>query len=212
MGIVALAVVVARFASDMVVHGTLEDKRVAMGVVQEELAKPNYKPSQIYSGKPEGTYYGIGLRSRGTPLRELFAPQWGWHTMTFVSATGQYGWLEFSAGKPYYVMIAAGYLALLAIYALAVVRARDVTASLTFLFVSAFAALTVALAIYHAWINDFQAQGRYLFPIVAMLGVGLQAARNGMAPRALAGVVAFCFALSVWSFTFIGLWHIPKSY
>ena len=212
MGIVALAVVVPRFAWDILMHGTLEEKRAAMGVMQEEVAKPAYKPSQIYSGKPEGTYYGIGLRSRGTPLRELFAPQWGWHTMTFVSATGQYGWLEYSARKPYYVMIAAGYLALLGVYAWAVVRSRDVAVGLSFLFVSLFAALAVAVAIHHSWVNDFQAQGRYLFPIVAMLGIGLQAGRNKMTPRVVTGVVAYCFALSVWSFIFIGVWHIPKRY
>jgi glucan phosphoethanolaminetransferase (alkaline phosphatase superfamily) len=132
--------------------------------------------------------------------------------MTFVSATGQYGWLEYSARKPYYVMIAAGYLALLAVYAWAVVRSRDVAARLTYLLVSVFAALSVAAAIHQSWVNDFQAQGRYLFPIAAMLGIGLQAVRNKMEPRVVTGVVACCFALSVWSFTFIGLWHIPKSF
>jgi hypothetical protein len=195
----------------MVVHGTLEDKRVAMGVVQEELAKPAYKPSQIYSGKPEDTYYGIGLKARGTPLRELFAPQWGWHTLTFVSATGQYGWLEYSARKPYYVMIAAGYLALLAVYAWAVLRTREVAAGLGLLFVSAFAALTVAAAIHHSWVNDFQAQGRYLFPIVAISGIALQSVRSRIEPRAVTAIVVYCFALSVWSFIVIGLWHIPTS-
>lgn len=132
--------------------------------------------------------------------------------MTFVSATGQYGWLEFSAKKPYYAMMASGYLVLLAIYAWAALRSRDITAGLRFLLVSAFAALTVAVALHHSWVNDFQAQGRYLFPIVAMLGVGLQAVRNNIDPRAVMGVVAGCYALSVWSFIFIGLWHIPKSF
>lgn len=53
----------------------------------------------------------------------------------------------------------------------------------SFLFVATFAAFTVALAIYHSWANDFQAQGRYLFPIVAMLGIGLQSMRDKMDPR-----------------------------
>ena len=132
--------------------------------------------------------------------------------MTFVSATGQYGWLEYSAGKLYYAMIGAGYLALLAAYAWAVVRARELAAGLMFLFVSAFAALCVAVAIHHSWVNDFQAQGRYLFPIVAMLGIGLQSVRNRLEPRVITGIVAGCFALSVWSFLFIGLGHIPRSF
>jgi hypothetical protein len=212
LGVIALAVVASRFAWDLATHGSLEEKRVAMGVVQEAMAKPEYKPSQIYGGKPEATYYGIGLRARAVPLRALFAPPWSWHTMTFVSATGQYGWLEFSAGKSYYAMIGAGYLALLAAYAWAAVRAREHAAGLTFLFVSAFAALCVAVAIHHSWVNDFQAQGRYLFPIAAMLGIGLQSVRNRLQPRVITGLVAGCFALSVWSFVFIGLAHIPRSF
>ena len=209
--VVAAAVIVPRILWDVAQHGSLERKQAAINQVQEELAEPLYKPSRVYSQKADG-YYGMDLRARGVPLRALFAPPWSWHTMTFVSATGQYGWLEYSAGKLYYAMIGAGYLALLAAYAWAVVRARELAAGLMFLFVSAFAALCVAVAIHHSWVNDFQAQGRYLFPIVAMLGVGLQSVRNRLEPRVITGIVAGCFAVSVWSFLFIGLGHIPRSF
>ena len=208
----AAALFAPRVWWDVALHGSLEQKRVAIVQAQEELAQPVYKPSRVYSEKRDG-YYGMELRARGVALRELFAPTWKWHTRTFVSATGQYGWLEYSARKPYYyVMMAAGYLALLAVYAWAVARSRDVATGLSFFFVSAFAALTLAVAIHHSWVNDFQAQGRYLFPIVAMLGFGLHAARSTLEPRAVIGITACCFALSVWSFVYIGLWQIPKSY
>jgi hypothetical protein len=208
--VVAAAVIVPRLWWDIAQHGSLEQKKVAISQVQEQLAEPVYKPSRIYSEKRDG-YYGIELRARGVALRELFARPWSWHTMTFVSATGQYGWLEYSAGKPYYAMVAGGYLLLLAVYARAVVRSGSIAKGLSFLLVSAFAALTVAVAVHHSWVNDFQAQGRYLFPVVGMLGVGLHGARRELEPRALIAVVAGCFALSVWSFVYIGLWHIPKS-
>jgi hypothetical protein len=209
--IVAAAVIVPRIWWDVAQHGSLEQKQAAINQMQEELAEPVYKPSRVYSEKRDG-YYGMELRARGVPLRELLAPPWSWHTMTFVSATGQYGWLEYSARKPYYVMMAAGYMALVAVYAWAVLRSSDPAAGLRLLLVSAFAALTVAVALHHSWVNDFQAQGRYLFPIVAMLGIGLQATRDTIDRRAAIGVVAGCYALSVWSFIFIGLWHIPKSF
>ena len=209
--VVAAAVIVPRLWWDAAQHGSLQQKQAAINQLQEELAEPAYKPSRVYSDKRDG-YVGMELRARGVPLRDLFAKPWSWHTMTFVSATGQYGWLEYSAEKPYYAMIAAGYLALFAIYAWSVARSRESAAGLGFLFVSAFAALTVAAAIHHSWVNDFQAQGRYLFPIVAMLAVGLHAVRNKLPTRAFLGVVAACFALSVWSFVFIGLWHIPKGF
>jgi hypothetical protein len=209
--VVAAAVIVPRVWWDAAQYGSLEQKQIAINQAQEELAAPVYKPSRVYSEKLDA-YYGLDLRARGVRLRELFASPWNWHTKTFVSATGQYGWLEYSAPAPYYVIIGAAYLILLAVYGGAAVRSRELAVGLGFLFVATFAALTVAVAIYHSWINDFQAQGRYLFPIVAMLGIGLQSVRDKMDPRAITGVVAGCFALSVWSFVIIGLRQIPRSF
>ena len=209
--LVAAAVIVPRVWWDAAQHGSLEQKQAAINRAQEELAAPLYKPSRIHSEKRD-SYYGLDLRARGVRLRELFGPKWRWHTNTFVSATGNYGWLEYSAQGPYYVIMAAGYLTLLAVYVRAVVRSREVAVGLGFLFVATFAALTVAVAIYHSWVNDFQAQGRYLFPIVAMLGIGFQSVRDKMDPRVITGVVAGCFALSVWSFVIIGLRQIPRSF
>jgi hypothetical protein len=78
--------------------------------------------------------------------------------------------------------------------------------------VLAFSALTVGVALFHSWNNDFQAQGRYLFPIVAMLGMGLLLARAWIAQRVLAAIIAACFALCVYSFVFIGLGSVERIY
>ena len=178
-------------------HGSLEQKQAAINQTQEELAAPLYKPSRIHSEKRDG-YFGLDLRARGTALRELFAPPWSWHTKTFVSATGNYGWLEYSAPGPYYVIMAAGYLTLLAVYVWAVVRSREVAVGLGFLFVATFAALTVAVAIYHSWFNDFQAQGRYLFPIVAMRvrSIEIESRKAGPSGSALSSDLNSCISHS----------------
>src|SRR6185369_5749509 len=64
---VALALAYSRYALDDWIQGSLEQKQAAQGKLQEQIAKPDYKPSQIYGGKKaEETYYGIGLRARGT--------------------------------------------------------------------------------------------------------------------------------------------------
>jgi hypothetical protein len=211
VGVVAAAVIVPRVWWDVVQYGSDEQKWAAIIRLQEELAQPLYKPSRIYSEKHDG-YYGIGLRDGGSALRDLFRPPWDWHTKTFTTATGQYGWLEYGAQWPYYLMMAAGYLALLAVYVQAVVHSREGAAGFGLLFVATFAALTIAAAIYHSWVNDFQAQGRYLFPIVALLGIGLQSVRDKIDRRVVTSIVAACFALSVWSFIVIGLRQIPKSF
>jgi len=209
--VVAAAVIVPRVWWDVVRYGSDEQKWAAIVQLQEKLAQPVYKPSRIYSEKHDG-YYGIGLRDRGLALRDLFRPPWDWHTKTFTTATGQYGWIEYRAQWPYYLMMAAGYLALLAVYVQAVAHSREVAAALGSLFVTIFAGLTIAAAIYHSWVNDFQAQGRYLFPIVAMLGIGLQSVRDKTQRQVVTCIVAACFALGAWSFIVIGLRQIPKSF
>jgi len=209
--ILALAIAVPRYAWDAFQHGSLEEKRVAQGVLQEEIAKPEYKPSQIYVQR-EKAYYGIELRARGTPLSELFSPQWSWHTKTFFTATAAYGWIQFFSPPFFYYAILAGYMAIAAIYAFAVVRARSATAVAGFLLVCAFSALTIAIALFHSWNNDFQAQGRYLFPILPMLGAGLVLVRDSLPKRAFLGALAACFALALYSFVFTGLRHVPGSF
>jgi hypothetical protein len=211
MATVAAAVAVPRYYVDALVNESLAKKRAALIQLQEELAKPQYKPSVVYPKKQEA-YYGMNLRARGTPLEELFAPHWAWHSKTFATATGSYGWIEFTASTRYYAAMLAGYLALLAVYAWGVLRSRDPATLASFGLVAAFSALTVGVALFHSWNNDFQAQGRYLFPIVAILGAGLHMARAWISTKAMLAVAAFCFALSVYSFVFIGLTHVPKSF
>jgi hypothetical protein len=212
MGVIALTVLIPRIAWDVVAHGSLEEKRVAIGLMQEELAKPEYKPSQIYSDKFTGTFHGLELRTRGTSLSDLFSPPWNWHIQTFLSATGLYGWRDLRSPKAYYLVMVVAYLALFAAYLGAVARSKDVVARVNFILVWAFAILTIAVSIYHSWYHDFQAQGRYLFPIVPMSGVGFASARREMGSGLALGAISACFALSAWSFVFTGLLHIPRSF
>lgn len=211
LAVIAAAVTVPRFWWDAKVHGSLEEKRFAIGRMQEQIAKPEYKPSVIYTRKPE-TYHGIELRDRGVALRDLFAPPWNWHQRTFTSATGWYGWLQFTAPVAYYLLIAGAYAALFAAYAFGALRSRDATAVSGLILATAFSALTLSVAIYTSWVHDFQAQGRYLFPIAAMLAAGLYLARNAIPSRAMQAATLACFALSVYSFVFIGLVQVPRSF
>lgn len=211
LGALSVAFMVPRFAWDAYQHGSLEEKRAAQGVLQEQIAKPEYKPSQIYAQR-EKSYYGIELRARGTPLSELFSPQWAWHKHTFFTGTASYGWIQFFSPPWFYHVIAAAYLAILAVYAFAVVRARSAAAVAGFALVAAFSALTIGIALFHSWNNDFQAQGRYLFPMIAMLGAGLFMVRDTLPRRTFAAIVTLCFALGVYSFVFTGLGQVPKSF
>jgi hypothetical protein len=211
LGALSVAFMVPRYAWDAYQHGSLEEKRVAQGVLQERIAKPEYKPSQIYSHR-EKSYYGIELRARGTPLSALFSPEWAWHKHTFFTGTASYGWIQFFSPPWFYFAIAAAYLAVLGVYGFAIVRARSAVTLAGFALVATFSALTVGIALFHSWNNDFQAQGRYLFPVIAMFGAGLFMVRETLAPRIFLAVVAGCFALGVYSFVFTGLRFVPGSF
>ena len=75
-----------------------------------------------------------------------------------------------------------------------------------------FAGLTVFQSTWHSWVNDFQAQGRYLFPIGAMAGLVLARfapAANRTLP--VTGVLAGAmYALSLYSFVWVGLARIAR--
>jgi hypothetical protein len=211
LGALAAAFVAPRFVWDARLHGSLDQKRVAIGNLQEQIAKPAYKPSTIYT-RDTKTYHGIELRSRGTPLTALFDPPWQWHLRTFATATGVYGWLQFEATGGYFQAMLASYLGLLGVYAWAVVRARRPEAIVGFVLVAGFSALTVGVALFTSWVHDFQAQGRYLFPIVPMLGAGLFLVRDSIPRSAAALAITTCFLLGLYSFLFIGFRYVPGSF
>ncbi len=214
LAVVAATLVLPRLAWDRLSDETPEQRQATLGTLQESHAKPGYKPSEIFSTQPKPgvVFHGIDMRARGVPLEALFQPPWNWHVRTFSSSTGQYGWLDILAPLPYYLAIAAGYVLILAAYVQALVRSRSAFAWATFALVAAFSMLAVAVSLHHSWNNDFQAQGRYLFPIVAMLGAGFMAVKERIATRFFALAVGACFLLSTWSFAWVGLRQIPKAF
>ena len=68
-----------------------------------------------------------------------------------------------------------------------------------------FSALTIAVAFWQAWTNDFQAQGRYPFPLLAMLDICLESMQRHLNEKVTLATVDACLTLSVYSFVFMGL-------
>jgi len=79
-----------------------------------------------------------------------------------------------------------------------------------FLFVLTFAGLVVGQSVYHSWVNDYQPQGRYLFPILPMFMVALARMPSSFRMRIMPLFGFAFFVLSVWSFLLTGLRMIPK--
>jgi hypothetical protein len=207
----AVAAALPRLAWDAYVHGSIEKRQELKSELQEKYAKPGYK-REIIETKPQAAFHGIELRNRGVPLAALFQEPWLWHIRTFATATGSYGWLEFEAGTAYRALLLLGYLAVFGTYAWSSVRAREPIAVVGFAQVVAFSTLTVGLSLFFSWNNDFQAQGRYLFPVLPILGAGLFLARDRLPLRILLAAIAACFLISAYSFVFIGLARVPGAF
>jgi hypothetical protein len=211
VGVAAAAFAAPRILIDLAQNGPREEKDAAAVKLAEQLAKDEYKPSRIAAGDTEA-FHGSNLRGKGTALRALFAPPWNWHSGTFRSATGYYGWLEFASPRWYYRALGGLYLLLVGYLAFAVIRSRDRCLIVTGALVGLFAGLVVFVSVWHSWTGDFQAQGRYLFPVLPMLGILLGVARAHLNSRVLLPLLSACFLLSCYSFIAVGLAEIPKRF
>ena len=68
----------------------------------------------------------------------------------------------------------------------------------------------MAAAFYVAWTIDFQAQGRYLLPIVGMVSILVYHLRDRLANPPCMFIATALFLLSVYSYIFVALAGIAK--
>ena len=131
----------------------------------ELVASPEMKPSAQAS--PSSFPYRA-LRTKGASLwHVLVTLPWAW--LSFRSFCGLYGWMNVAADPWVYRVFGALYTGLLAILVIPALRRASPAALSLLVGVLICATLVVAQSAYRSWVYDFQAQGRYLFPILPML-------------------------------------------
>ena len=182
--------------------------------VAEKFAAEEFKPSKQEAG---GGFWGSRMRTKGVTLVEMFTGEWKWHVFTFRSAFGKYGGMEIEAPLIFYRYIGWafwGFMALLtANLAVGGRQARE-----GWLLWLVFSVLTVGQALWHSWTADFQAQGRYLFPILGMTACLMTRFASGGAANltisrlrmGLWGLGLTLWGMSLWSFVAVGLARIPR--
>jgi hypothetical protein len=171
----------------------------------EKFAAPGYRPSDIAAGKGARR---MALRAQGVPFIELFG-EYGWAKSSFESFCGVYHWMSQRSPDLYYYIMGALYTALLVTVGFAFGKLPRLEMFFGAAVLLAMAAVIV-LSAYHSWTADFQPQGRYLFPILPMLGFVLYRYRETLPTRALLLLLTGLFATSVFSFVFAGLRAIPQ--
>lgn len=197
-----LSLFLCRYGYDLAVNGWGKaDKTLAYA---EKIAQTEFKPSIRDSAN---SYYGLRLRSKGLSYSELFS-KWEWHKISFKSFFGVYEYMKiFSSGR--YYKLVSDVLWLFLIYITASMLIKGEMANKIFmLIVWTFISLCIFLSTYHSWVNDFQAQGRYLFPVLGMIGALLYQSRNILNKGLLAVFGMAFYGLATYSFIFTGLFQI----
>ena len=138
-------------------------KRVAD--YSEMLAAPEMKPSAQASSS---SFPFRALRTKGVSLWDVLVTL-GWVGISFRSFCGLYGWMSVVADPWVYQIFGGLYAVLLTILVVPSLRPGSPRAWLLLAGVAVCATLVLAQSAYRSWVYDFQAQGRYLFPILPML-------------------------------------------
>lgn len=201
--VMAIALTGLRIGADYYVNGS--ERQEKMLVMQEKMAHPWYKPSTELHEKHTSLY----LKARGTTFKELLVKN-KWLEKSFITGFGVYGYFTIAAPELYYDLVkwAAGALLF---YIFLVLFMRGGLENITLAMIAT--GLSVALigvSFYHSWTMDFQAQGRYLFPILPMLGIVLGKAREIFDSRLFILGVTQLYLLGLYSFIFIALLSIPR--
>jgi hypothetical protein len=189
-------------AADFLVNGPPSEKSARILEVREAYADDPFKPSALEAGN---LHPGLSMASRGRSFEEaMFAP-FHWGAFTLSSAFGVYGYMNIHAPRSVNSSLPLVTLAVFLLAAVYLIRSRNTWEPKLVLVACGSAVLFIAIAFMHSWVNDFQAQGRYLLPVFTLIAlmVGTLAERLHQSvlkllllSAAILGVISFAgFAL-----------------
>jgi hypothetical protein len=192
-----------RTGADYLVNGL--DRQEKILKIEEEVAQTWYKPSTELHKKHVSLY----LKERGTSLREMIE-QDQWFKRSFQTGFGVYGYFTITAPNIYYDLVRWTGVGLLFFVLGSILLRGGLVNSTLALSAMGLSAALIGVSLYQSWTNDFQAQGRYLFPIIPMLGLLYASSHESINIRMLTLGVTSMYLLGMYSFIFQGLTYIPK--
>jgi uncharacterized membrane-anchored protein len=201
---IALVIAAPRIVWDFAINGDLTQKNVRLIENENRYAIPELKPETIQQGAGQPTSH---FMDRGVPLRDLFAQPLEWHIKTFLSMFGAYGYAQFYTPILVVALIALSGLALFARCISAVFKAGKTTQGTIVL---ALMFVVVANSVLASWIVGFQAQGRYLMPMLPFAFAHIRSRPPGARFDVTSILLAFCTALGIYSFLCFGLPNLVR--
>lgn len=194
-----------RIGSDYYVNGLDSQQKIL--AMQEERAHHWYKPSTELHKK----HVSMFMKERGITLKEMII-QHKWFAHTFETGFGKYGYFTIGGSETYYHLMKWCAILFLIVVYVAVLIKGDLETRLQAILVAALAAALIVASVHRSWTVDFQAQGRYLFPLFPMLGVLIAKTFSTHNSRVLTLTALHLFLLSFYSYVFIALPAIPRSF
>ena len=170
---------------------------------QDEVAGYEFKPS-TFENDLANSRAEVKLRAKGTTLVELFT-KWKWHKLTFESFVGGYGYMNLWASRFYYYATFILYFLFSVYFASAIILSKNRQAILQLGLFILGSVTTVSISVYLSWNYALQPQGRYLFPVIGMLGLLLYANRQILHNSVVNAFLATAFCLSAYSFIFVAV-------
>ncbi len=204
---VALCIYIPPMAYHQYIHDF--DKNGRILAVAERHAEYPFKPSTL-KNDVSSSYKCLRLRDRGVTFEALFIQNPEWRNWTFESFFGLYGNMDIHSDAAYFqaVKLVLGLFFLsVFLHAISGLPARDV---LFMVCVLCFAVLAVGQSVYNSWVVDYEPQGRYVFPILPMLIIGLTKLPPSFRTRVVPLFCLIFFLVSTWSFLWTAIKLIPK--
>lgn len=175
-------------------------------LMQNETALEQYNPLR----NPVETDKYLNVKGKGLPISYVWEDlQWG--HITFMSTFGVYGNMSIYNSSEYYESICLLLYCILGCILYDLLKYIKIDDNV-FLFASVWicSATLVAASLYNSWVADYQAQGRYLLPILPMIGIFLYSARQRLESMRIHFFALLLFIFAVSSYFFLGLTNIPK--
>jgi hypothetical protein len=217
MSLIAVAILTFRVGLDFYVNGetnfvgfsyvnkffgNLETKGKLLAY-QEEIAEYGCKPSTLENDLAN-SHKDLKLKDKGLSVTALFTEK-KWHESSFKSFLGVYGYMNIWASGGFYLSFALLYLAFGFYVIFAVIRSRNKKSIVQLAITVLACCLTVFVSVMLSWIYAYQPQGRYLFPVIGMIGLFIYANRQHLNNLIVHAFIAGAFLFSIYSFIFWGL-------
>lgn len=202
--LIALSFVGLRVGVDYWLNGPERAEKIAR--MRVEMADPLFNPNTPLEKKHVHLY----RKAKGDSLKQLVVDE-RWFEKTFRSSFGMYGYFTISATDAYYDFVRFVGVGFLLFFIGAVLLKAPVPEKLLLLFFLGCAVGLIGVSLWHSWTADFQTQGRYLFPLIPMLGMVVYHTRRYIPDAGFRLFLMAMFFLSMYSYIYIALMFIPKA-